>query len=391
MKVKGFLKDVGGASRVTKRRQQNFDNASATPKPYDPIGAVAKALHPGFISMKVTDVRDASPTARTIRFEAPHFPYFMAGQFMTLRLKIGDSLVTRPYSISSSPFQTLGEHPFVEITIRKPRENGFVADYLYDNVKVGDEFEGEVGLGEFHYGPIRDAHNVVALAGGSGITPFLSMAREIRFGKLDMNLTILFGSVSEDDIILRKELEECVCDKVKVVHVLSGDNPNWKGERGFLSAELIKKYSEGDTTYFVCGPQVMYNFVRKALEELKVPARRIRFEVFGAPRDITTFEGYPVELADKEFRLTVCQGIHETVIPAKANEPIAVALERAGLKIHTACRSGACGFCRVKVLSGTFYVCPVGDGRRAADKDFGYVHSCATYPTSDIKIKLNID
>ena len=49
MKVKGFLKDVGGASRVTKVRQEKFDQASSSPNPYDPIGAVARALHPGFM------------------------------------------------------------------------------------------------------------------------------------------------------------------------------------------------------------------------------------------------------------------------------------------------------------------------------------------------------
>lgn len=390
MKVKGFLKDVGGASRVTKRRQEVYDAASAKPNPYDPIGALAKALHPGFIKMKVIEVKDASKTARTITFAAPHFPYFQAGQFLTLRIKMGDSLVTRPYSISSAPYQTRGEHPIVEITVRKPKADGFVADYLYEKVKVGDEFEGEVGLGEFHYDAIRDAKDVVALAGGSGITPFLSMAREIRFGRLDMNLTILFGSVDESDIILRKELEECVCDKVKVVHVLSGDNPKWKGEKGFLNAEIIKKYSAKDTTYFVCGPQVMYNFVKKELAAMKVPARRIRFEVFGQARDITVYEGFPKDLVGKEFSITVKQGVAETKIKAKATEPIAVALERAGLKIHTACRSGACGFCRVKVIEGTYFVCPENDGRRHADMDYGYVHSCATYPTSDLVIKINI-
>jgi len=390
MKVKGFLKDVGGASRVTKRRQEVYDNASNTPKPFDPIGAVAKALHPGFIKLKVREIRPASPTAVTIVMSAPKLPYFQAGQFLTLRMRIGDSLVTRPYSICSAPYQTRGKDPVVEITVRKPRNGGFVADYLYEKVKVGDEFEGEVGLGEFHYDSIRDAKHVVALAGGSGITPFLSMAREIRFGRLDMNLTILFGSVDENDIILRKELEECVCEKVKVVHVLSGENPQWKGEKGFLNAELIKKYSAEDTTYFVCGPQVMYDFVRGELAKLNVPARRVRFEVFGSVRDITVFEGFPKEAIGKTFNLTVVQGVHETNIPAVSTEPLAVALERAGLKIHTACRSGACGFCRVKVLEGKCFVCPLGDGRRGADKDFDYVHSCATYPLSNIKIKVNI-
>ena len=392
MKIKGFLKDVGGASRVTKIRQANFDKASDKDNYYDPISEVARKLHPGFIELEVEEIKVASPTAKTIRFVSKdHLPYFKAGQFLTLVVKIGESLVTRPYSISSAPYETRGEHPFVEITVRKPRDNGFIADYLYDKVKVKDKFLGEVGLGEFHYDYIRDAKHVVALAGGSGITPFASMAKEIKNGKLDMNLTILYGSVSDKDIILKDELAKCECDKVKVVHVLSGDNPSWKGEKGFLNADIIKNYSAKDTTYFICGPQVMYDFLKGELAKLNIPKRRVRFEVFGQVRDITKFEGFPVELKDKVFNLTVARGISEVVIPAKASESIAVALERAGIKVHTACRSGACGFCRIKVLEGSYFVCPVGDGRRAADKDFGYVHSCSTYPTSDIKIKLNID
>lgn len=390
MKIKGFLKDVGGASRVTKRRKQVFDEASSKPNPVDPIGAVAKALHPGFIKMKVVGIRDASPTAKTFTFSAPHFPYFHAGQFMTVVFHIGNSRVTRPYSICSAPYQTRGENPLVEITVRKVKANGFVTDYLFENVKVGDEFEGEVGLGQFYYDPIRDAKHVVALVGGSGVTPFLSMAKEIKQGKLDFDFTILFGSVDESDIICREELEACACDKVKIVHVLSGKNPDWKGEKGFLTAELIKKYSAEDTTYFICGPQVMYDFVIGELAKLGVPKRRIRSEVFGSPNGIDSFEGYPKGVIDKTFNLTVVRGIQEDVIPAKASESLAVALERAGIKIHTACRAGACGFCRVKVLEGPYYVCPVGDGRRAADKDFDYVHSCSTYPLGDIKIKINI-
>ncbi|MCR4879670.1 MAG: iron-sulfur cluster-binding domain-containing protein [Bacilli bacterium] len=391
MKVKGFLKDVGGASRVTKARQEKYNKASSENKYFDPIAEVARKLHPGFIKLVLEEIRVASPTSKTFRFSSPnHIPYFKAGQFMTIRVKINDSLTTRPYSISSAPYQTRGEHPFVELTIRKPKEDGYIADYMFEHAKVGDEFEGEVGLGEFHYNEFRDAKHVVALAGGSGITPFASMAKEIKNGKLDMDLTILYGSVSENDIVLKKELDEVECDKVHVVHVLSGDNPKWKGEKGFINADVIKKYSKGDTTYFVCGPQVMYNFLKGELAKLKVPARRVRFEVSGRIRDISQFEGYPVELKDKVFNMTVCRGLDEMVIPARADECIATSLERAGLKVHTACRSGACGFCRIKVLEGSYYVCPVGDGRRKADKDFDYVHSCSTYPTSDIKIKLNI-
>ena len=391
MKVKGFLKDVGGASRVTKRRQAVYDASSPKPAPYDPIGAVAKALHPGLIELRVDSVRPASKTAKTIRFTSPsHLPYFRAGQFLTLVIDKDGGRINRPYSISSAPCETRGEDPYVEITVRKPKADGVIADYLYDEVRPGDVFMGEVGLGEFHYDSIRDSRNVVAIAGGSGITPFVSMAKEIKNGREDFDLTILYGSVSEDDIVLKEEMEACACDKVKIVHVLSGENPGWKGEKGFISGEIIKKYSAPDTTYFICGPQVMYDFIRGELDKLAIPKRRVRFEVFGQVRDITKFEGFPAEKKDEVYDLTVRIGVSETVIPAKASESLAVALERAGLKIHTACRSGSCGFCRIKVLDGQYFVCPQNDGRRGADKDFNYVHACSTYPLGSMKIKINI-
>jgi len=395
MKVKGFLKDVGGASRVTKARLAAFESASSVPVTEDPIGAVAREWHPGKLDLVVTDVRSASRTATTVRFErvdGQKLPPFYAGQFMVVDFPIGESLISRPYSISSAPYQArLAEHAFVEITVRRSKGDGFICDYVNDSVKVGDRFRGMVGCGQFYYEPLRDAKHVVALAGGVGITPFASMAREIAHGTLDFDLTILFGSVSSDDIALRDELDQLRSDKLHIVHVLSGDEPDWPGERGFLTAELIKKYSAPDTSYFICGPQAMYRFLREELKKLDIPQRRVRFEVFGQAKDITKYAGYPQELADRTFELTVMRGLHEDVIPAKATESLVVALERAGIRIETGCRSGECGFCRTKVLAGSVYVCPEGDGRRAADRDFGYVHACAAYPTSDLRIKIPIE
>ena len=393
MKIKGFLQDVTGASRVTKARLNAFEAASAVPEATDPIADVVAQWHPKKFGVTVTAVRDASPTAKTIRFvrtDKEKLPFFYAGQFVVLDFKIGESVISRPYSISSAPFEAREDNGFFEITVRRSKGDGFIADYMNDSLKVGDTLTAMMGCGQFYYEPLRDAKHVVALAGGPGITPFASMAKEIAHGTLGCDLTILYGSVSADDIILKDELDALQSDKVHVVHVLSGDAPDWQGERGFLSAELIKKYAAPDTTYFICGPQAMYLYLQKELQKLGAPKRRIRFEVFGQAKDITQFNGYPQELKDKTFNLTVRRGIHEDVIPAKATESLVVALERAGIRIETACRSGACGFCRTKVLSGSVDICPENDGRRAADKDFGYVHACAAYPTSELTIKIPI-
>lgn len=395
MKVKNFLTDVGGASRVTKARLKAFHSASPALTDVDPIGNVSREWHPGPIELVVTKITPACKTAKTIRFErtdGKKLPFFYAGQYIVLDFRIGKSLISRPYSISSAPYQARAEKPFVEITVRKSKGDGFICDYVNDELKVGDILTGTMGLGQFYYEPLRDAKHVVALAGGVGITPFASMAKEGVNGTLDIDLTILYGSASSDDIVMKEELDalEGACDKLHIVHVLSGDEPGWTGEKGFLTAELIRKYSAEDTTYFICGPQVMYTFLRKEVAKLDVPARRVRFEVFGQAKDIAMYEGFPTELRHESFTITVVRGISEVEIPAKATESIVVALERAGIRIETGCRSGECGFCRTKVISGDYFVCPEGDGRRAADKEFNYVHACAAYPLSDMKIKIPI-
>ena len=393
MKVKGFLKDVGGASRVTKARLGAFEKASATPEKVDPIGDVAREWHPGALELTVTEIRPASPTAKTVRFErtdGKKLPFFYAGQYISLAFEIDGKTVCRPYSISSAPFEARAGHPFVEITVRRSKGDGFIADYVNESLKVGDRLFGNMGLGQFYYEPLRDAKSIVALAGGVGITPFASMAKEIAHGTMDADLTILYGSVSPDDIILKDELAALEGEHVHIVHVISGDAPDWTGERGFLNAEIITKYAPADCSFFICGPQAMYRFLREEIEKLNVPRRRIRFEVFGQAKDITAFEGFPKEVADKTFNLTVVRGIHEDVIPAKATESLVTACERAGIVLLTDCRSGECGFCRTKVLSGEVFICPENDGRRAADKDFNYVHACSAYPVSDVKIKIPI-
>ncbi len=390
MKVKGFLKDVTGASRVTNARRNLIKNGSVLNVYSDPIREVAKEIHPDPFPVTVVSVKDASPTAKTFRLvpKEGKLPPFQAGQYVSFQLQIGSTLTTRPFSISSAPFEARSEEPFFEVTIRRGREDGFVSNYFYDEVKEGDEFTVEMPFGQFFYEPMRDAKNVLALAGGSGITPFVSMAKEINHGTLDMNLTILYGSVSSKDIILKETLDSVQSDRVKVVNVISGDE-DYDGEKGFLTAELIKKYSAGDTTYFVCGPLPMYHFVRGELAKLEVPPRRIRMEVFGAPVDITRAEGYP-ECEAQTFKLTVVRGIHEDVIEASSRESLAVAMERAGIPNNTRCRSGACGYCRCKLLNGDVFVPSEGDGRRAADKMYGYVHACSAYPLSDCRIKVII-
>ena len=393
IKVKGFLKDVGGASRVTKLREENFANGSPIPDPKDPIREVADLLHPKHMIFRVTDIREASPTSRIFRFESAdgHIPPFQCGQYVNFRLKIGESVLSRPYTISSAPYEARTDHPFFEITVRR-NVPYLVPDYLFENVKVGDELEGALPFGFFYWEPMRDSREIVALAGGSGITPFHSMAKEIAYGKMKgCKLTILYGSVKANDIVLKDDLEKIAaeCPDIRVVHVLS-DEPDWPGEKGFISREIIEKYSSPDCTYMFCGPLAMFTFVKKALDEMGIGPRRFRHDVVNNPADVSTLPGYPKGTETQTFRITVLRGIHEDVIDAKASEPVAVALERAGIPIDTHCRNGECGFCRSHLLEGEIFVSPIGDGRRRMDKEMGWFHACSSWPLTDLKIKIPI-
>ena len=392
--VNGFLKDVGGASRVTKLRQEALESASPIPQPVDPVRVLTDKLHPQEMQFRVVSIRDASRTSKTIRFESVggHIPVFQSGQYVNFRLKIGDSLLTRPYTIASAPYEARGEKPYFEVTVRR-NVPYLVPDFLFETLKTGDVLDGSMPFGTFYFEPLRDTKNLVALAGGSGITPFASMAKEIAYGKLHgkCRLTILYGSVKSDDIVLRRELDQISvdCPDIKIVHILS-DDPDWAGEKGFLTKDLIAKYSEPDSTYLFCGPLVMYQFVSKALAELGVPKYRFRHDVVNNPADISTMPGYPKGTEIKTFKITVVRGIQEDVISASAAEPVAVALERAAIPLDTHCRNGECGFCRSQLISGDIFVSPIGDGRREMDKQLGWFHPCSAWPLSDLKIKIPI-
>lgn len=391
--VHGLIKDAGGAGRVTKLRADSFKNASAVPNPNDHIRDLADALHPKKMTFRVVEIKEASPTARTFRFESAdgHIPVFQCGQYVSFRLKIGESVLSRPYTISSAPYEARGEKPFFEITVRRNMPY-LVPDYLFDNVHVGDTLEGALPFGNFYWEPLRDSKDIVALAGGSGITPFMSMAREVAHGKMQgCRLTVLYGSVKASDIVLKDELDKVAaeCPNVKIVNVLS-DEPDWDGEKGFISREIIEKYSTPDCTYMFCGPRAMFGFVKKALDAMGVPPRRFRHDVVNNPADISKMPGYPAGTEKKTFKITVIRGIHEDVIDANAAEPVAVAIERAGIALDTHCHNGECGLCRSHLISGDIYVPASNDGRRLMDKEMGWFHPCSSWPLSDLTIKIPI-
>ena len=378
-------------TKVLPKRNEIIDNAKAEKLPellsYK-ANQIANALHPSYQVLKVKDVKEENADVKTFTLEregeAP--AYFSAGQYLSIAVEIDGKYYSRPYSISSSPKDAL--NGFYCLTVKRT-EGGLVSNYVLDNVKAGDVIITSAPLGQFKYEPLRDAKHVIGIAGGSGITPFRSLAKAIADGDEDCSLTLLYGSNTLDEALFKEEFKELEekCSKIKVVHVLSDEKADGY-ETGFIGADLIRKYApEGEYSLFMCGPQAMYSFLEKEIPKLNLRRKFIRREAFGEIHSPEAFPDY-VKPGAEEYNLTVKMGPETFTMKANTGDTLLVTMEKNGLFPPADCRSGLCGWCHAQLVSGEAYTIKQNDGRRAADKKFGYIHPCIAFPLSDIVLDV---
>jgi ferredoxin-NADP reductase len=346
---------------------------------------IIDTLHPQRLDLTVSEITRETASAKSMKLVSQNgaLPPFHAGQYINVFVETGGVRTSRPYSIASSPTQT----GYYEITVRKV-EDGFVSNYLLDELKPGDPLKSSSPTGNFHYNPLLHGDKLAFIAGGSGITPFMSMIRELADKNLSRRIHLFYGSRIEDDVIYRREI-----DHIAAAHgnftwdmVVSEPSSAFSGLKGFINAALIRKRLDGlDWTFFVCGPEAMYQFCLPELEKLSVPARKTRVEVMGSPKHIASYPGWPHNVKAGDVFQVAIKG--KKSIRAAASEPLMISLEKAGVVIPALCRSGECSLCRTKLLSGKVYQ-PNGVKLRKSDRAFGYIHPCMAYPITDIEILL---
>ena len=343
-------------------------------------------LHPARMNLRVADIIDETPSTKTLRLVSRdgYLPPFQAGQYIALFLEIGSIRTSRPYSISSQPNQ----RGYYDITIKRV-EKGLVSNFLIDNIQRGDELTSSGPEGHFFFNPLIHRNTMVCIAGGSGITPFVSMIREIVERGLERTVYLFYGNKSMDDVIFHGELENLSArhSNISYIPVIEEPAEGYAGACGFMTRKLIGDVLADieDKSFFICGPQGLYDFCLPELEGLGIPRRKIRQEMYGSPPNIWEYPGWPEDVTKGDvFSVTVKDG---EKIEAKASESLLMALENGGLVVPSLCRSGECSMCRVKVLSGKVYQ-PPGVPVRKSDRKYGYVHSCMAYPLEDLEILL---
>ncbi len=402
MEILYWLQDLREHLRVSRQRKalrqpgQGFDYTLDR----DTVQRVVSRLHPKRMRLRVVDIIQETPTTKTFRFERVDdpLPPWRPGQYVNVFVDVDGVLTSRPYSISSPPpvGESEGGRGFLDLTVRD-KPGGFVAPYLLHQVQIGDELETTGPSGSFYYEPLIDGDELVFLAGGSGITPFMSIIGDaVRGGggTPPLQIHLLYGSRVPDDVIFGDELEELASNHPNLHYslVISEPSPGFEGLTGFLSADLIRE-QVGDVTgktFYICGPNVMYDYCLAALIELKVPRYKIKRELYGPPDDVTKEAGWPKGLsADAMFNVEVEAPALEgrKTIRAAAGEPLLNSLERYGVVVPAVCRAGECSACRTQLLSGRVFQ-PAHTGLRESDRQHGYIHACVSYPLEDLRIRI---
>ena len=201
-----WMQDIWEHLRVLQERKKLRQPGQGFDYTQEKIAArqVVSQLHPKRMRLRVQEISQATPTAKTVHFERTDgpLPPFRAGQYVSVLVDVDGVLTSRPYSIASPPGSS-----YLELTVRD-KPGGFVAPYLLNELRVGNELETTGPSGGFYHEPLIDGDDLVFLAGGSGITPFMSIIRDAIQHDRPFKMHLLYGSRTLDDVIYADELAQ---------------------------------------------------------------------------------------------------------------------------------------------------------------------------------------
>jgi ferredoxin-NADP reductase/Fe-S-cluster-containing hydrogenase component 2 len=323
-----------------------------------------------------------APNVKTFRFKAAdggEIPFdYLPGQFLTLHVAPQGRPTKRSYTIASSP--TWRDR--VEITVKR-EPHGLVSRWLHDVLGPGEEVEVEAPSGSFHFTG-READSVVLIGGGVGVTPMMSTARYLTETRWPGTMHLLLAFRSPSDFIFRDEIAALAARNAKLhvtVTMSQADGRSWNGARGHIDAALlaasVPELAAGPV--HLCGPPSMMEAVTAALVGLGVPEQQIRTEAFGTvKRDPTARASLSRRAAGRVFFQA-----SNVSAPVPVGGTILDAADQSGVFIDNACRSGTCGSCRVKLVSGAIRM-PVQDALTDDDRTEGYILACQAEINGDV-------
>ena len=352
---------------------------------------------PHYYDLKVKEVIQETKDAITIVFQHPAQKIsYKAGQFLTLIVPVQGKEVRRAYSLCSSPFVDQD----LAVTVKRV-ENGMMSNWLADNLKAGQSVKIMEPMGQFttEFDAKRKRH-LVMFAGGSGITPMLSIIKSILTQEPQSIVSLIYCNRDVDSIIFKKELEKWETKfegRLHVIHILDNAPMNWQGYSGLLNHEMLTRLFEripdwgNETTYLMCGPEGMMKNVESLLALRNIPSSKIFKESFvqgTIDKDAKKEEVASTASENKAREVTIrYDGQEYKVVVEPQNTILQTALDQ-GIDLPYSCQSGLCTACRGKALSGQVKL-DEEEGLSKSERAEGYVLTCVGHPlTDDVVIEI---
>lgn len=341
-----------------------------------------------FHPLRVRDVRPDTDDALVITFDVPEAGRatfrFTPGQYLTLRQPGAD--LRRSYSICAAPGEAL------RVGVRKVPGGAF-SSWLHASVKAGDTLEAMEPQGRFGAALARRPHHVLAVAGGSGITPILSIVKTVLDGDTASRVTLIFANRQAASTMFKEELEDLKnrhLTRLAVHAVFSREAMDSPLASGRLDADKLASFLrlaggiEGVDEAFVCGPHAMNDEVEAALKGQGLAPERIHVERFGVPPTAADATLHAPQAGDATgARIAIVRdGLTREVAFGAGDESILAAAGRAGLDVPYSCKSGVCATCRARVLEGRVRM-DRNFALEKADLDAGFVLTCQAHPLTE--------
>jgi ferredoxin-NADP reductase len=335
--------------------------------------------------LTLAEVEKVTHNVKTFRFrpsEGGQLPFkYLPGQFLTLHIEPRGIPIKRSYTIASTP--TWRDR--IEITVKR-EEHGLVSCWLHDELKVGDEVEIEAPNGTFVFTG-EEAESVVLIGGGVGITPMMSAARYLTDTSWSGKVYLILSFQAPRDFIFREELAELQVRNANLSLTVTMSRPgaeSWSGRVGRINSALLASVvpDVASRRAHICGPPSMMDAVKTALVGLGMLNGQIKTEAFGTVKRDPKAKG----TASTEIAGKVNFQVSDTIAPVPVGATILDAADEAGVFIDNACRSGTCGSCRVKLVSGNVRMA-VEDALTEEDKARNYILACQAQIGSDVRVE----
>jgi len=354
----------------------------------------------GFHTLTIAEIVPETGEAHSIRFAVPEelretFK-FKPGQHLTLKAEISGEELRRNYSLCVAP-----QDDAVTVTVKRIAGGAF-SNWANDNLKPGMAVAVMAPHGSFTWDFEPGAANhYVGFAGGSGITPVMSLLKTALMTEPGSRFTLFYGNRDSSSIIFLEalaQLKNRFMDRLQVHHFLAEEAGEFDLLNGMLDRAkcdeiLASLVDPADVAaFFICGPGPMMDAAEEALRSRGVDRDRIHLERFTAGRPSAALEAQIQALTQEAAGLTMLVTLdgrkRRVAFDAEAGN-ILDSARASGLPAPFACKAGVCATCRARVVSGEVEMA-ARYGLTDEEVAAGYVLTCQSVPKGD-GVELDYD